>query len=386
MIEPSETSREVTQRVYALRKSDRAAAMKLAEAGYKRWPDDVDIVRAFGWCRYDLEVKPACERSNNHATATARRAVDWLLRHLPPQPDVEFNPAPIALLQLAKVLVAEKKYNEGVSLLEQVEASSLSRTSDAKFPSQRAQWYGHLTKCLAGIGDWQRLQAVCEQAIAEGSLGSNQQWIEYRLSMAYEHVGDPEAALKRLDAAMAGKRDAWISFARGRLLGQLSRQDEAVDALRTGLARTRDAELHFAWRSLAQIAEIRQPSDPARAVDHLMLAVQVRRREGWPDGPTLRQLGVTLGARLEPASAEVLARQRCWWAEVEVVQARAGRVVRHLAHGGSGFIRGDDGVDYYFSKRRDDDRPLLPIETLVTFEVAEGNKGPRAVRVRKQRT
>ena len=101
---------------------------------------------------------------------------------------------------------------------------------------------------------------------------------------------------------------------------------------------------------LGQILKDKQEVEKAR--DHLLLAAKVRQKEGWKIDQALAALLSELKVETaDPRSPDQIHRSLLpyWEGIVHAGQEQiTGKVSKWIKEGKNGFIKGDDGKDYYF--------------------------------------
>jgi cold shock CspA family protein len=247
--------------------------------------------------------------------------------------------------------------------------SLLSDIQKGGFASPRMAWLSNATGAWADLKDWQSLLHLEAQAVPIPQQ-RDREWVIYRFALAHEKTGDPQGALRLFEMAFPAISAPWQRVAKARMLLAAGRADDAVLEARRALASTKRDDLLLTIDAFHVVARTLAGSDRSRAVAHAAIAVAVRQEKGYgPDAKLRETLAALDVTELEAADRAAIAEQTAWWKAADTSARGTGEVTKHLAHGGAGFITGDDGKQYYFSKKRDSDRPLLPVGTKVTFEV-----------------
>jgi tetratricopeptide (TPR) repeat protein/cold shock CspA family protein len=358
MITPEDSAFDLGLRINRLRKEGNlGGAVDLALEAMSRWPDDVNVLRAYAWCRYDREIKPALNNGDARQLAAAEAAARWVAeqRLSPIGLSYEtFDPTPIVVLQTVRGLVAAARFDSAVSLLEMLDPARLSHVSrDEQFDPPRTDWFRMLSKSLAEQHRWSELIELSKSPLRASLTGKHVRWVEYRFSTAFLRQGQPQEALAGIERALAGKTDAWVQVLRAEVMAELGRTEDAIQLLRLALASTRnDADLGFQVSGLIQIAKLLNHTDPALAGVHVRILVRVRESNGWPIKQVDRDVAAEVGSEVVRATDDEVLAARSWWTSAARAQRITGRVKTVLPHGGAGFVTADSGEDYYFAMPR----------------------------------
>jgi tetratricopeptide (TPR) repeat protein len=392
MIRPDESPFDVGLRINSTRKSgDLREAVALAQEAMRIWPEDVHVLRAFAWCRYEGEIKPALSGSDQQGSAAAEVAARWVAQQKLGPPDrqyEEFDPTPTVVLQAIRALIAAANYEAAASLLQLLDPKRLSEyPRNGKFDPPLTDWFRYKTKALAEQQRWDELVELSKSPLRSLLNGQNVRWIEYRFATALRKVGRPQEALAGIERALAGKQDAWVKVLRAEILAELGRTEEAIGLFRIALASTRDeADLGFQVGGLVHLAQLLLCNEPDLAGLHVRVLVRVREANGWPIKQADRDLAAEVGTDLVRATDDDVQTARRWWKAAVEAQRRTGRVKRVFEHGGAGFLTADSGEDYYFTMPRKGNTRAPSEGTRVSFILIDGfdNKQNRATKQASQ--
>lgn len=388
------TASDEARAIKELRKSGQLEpALQRGREALRRWPDERVLHQAIGWCLWE-RVKALTDRGIDDQTwpevlryltttskwASAAAGIGGYDR---------YDPLPLmvtTVMRVAKRLEMPARVAEAAAF---ADPALLPTVRNSDFASPRMAWLSHATWAWTELEDWPALLRLESQRIAVPSE-DDAQWVRYRYALAHENTGNVERALQLFDIAFPAATAAWQRVARARMLSSLGRSDEAVLEARRALAVTKADDLLMTIDAFHVLARALATSDRPRAVAHASIALAVRQQKGYGlDAKLRRTCGVLDISDLAAAEPATIAEQSAWWKTADDSVRVRGEVVRHLQHGGAGFITGVDGREYYFSKKRDDERPLLPVGTKVTFEpvvafdTKKNTQGLRAVKVRR---
>lgn len=368
--------REVARRIGELRKAGELGdAIQQAETALVNWPDDVDVRRAYAWCVWQRDIKPVPPAADaatlDRALATAKKVLEWTMSPVGRAYE-KFDPTPFIGLQAARQQLKGRRLVQAVDLLRRLEPERLSLVSDSfDYDPPRTQWFDMITKALTELGRWNDLALLASGADRSMLTGKNVQWIEYRLARAALRLGRPQEALDGLERALRGKNDAWVQVLKAEVLTELGRRDEALGLLRTVMASSRRSDFSMLINGVRNLARLLAEHEPALAIAHLGLVARILGEQGWSPKDDETQLAARLGIALRPVSDAELDELRRWWGAAEAAQRLSGVVHKLLAHGSAGFVRVDDGSEYYFAMSRRGEQ--APSEgTKVTFLLQDG--------------
>lgn len=388
------TAENETRAIGELRKSGQLeAALQRGREALRQWPDDRALRRAIGWCLWEKTKAFTAQAFNEQAWNDVLRyltaASKWANAAASSGGYDKFDPLP---LMVTSVMRAMKQQQMPARVLEAATFANpallpTARTGD--FSSHRMAWMSLASWAWTELEDWTAILRLEKQGTAIPNEDDGK-WVRYRFALAHENTADAEGALQWFDTAFPTVSAAWQRVARARMLLALGRKDEAVEEARRALAVTGDDDLLMTIDAFHVLAHALATIDRPRAVAHAAIALAVRQQRGFGPDAKVRSTCELLGISDIPAAEpSAIAEQRAWWKAANDAARVSGEVSKHLAHGGSGFITATDGKEYYFSKKRDDPKPLMPVGTKVTFEpvVAFDAKrnapGLKAVKVRR---
>lgn len=389
------TPREAAKAISDLRKSGRLEeALAAGRVAWKEWHDEHDVRRAVGWCLWE-RVKARLSGSLDGVgwTETVRDLTclsTWALAAAEAGRYGQYDAFPLTVITVMRAAGKARQPGKVLEAAALADPSMLSTSRSGDFPSARMEWLFHATSALTEQRDWTSLLELESKELLPGGEEEQAQWVRYRFALAHEGRGDHAGALAVFDQQFRTMDSPWKRVVRARLLQGLGRVEEAVEEARRALADTKDADLLLSIDALHVVARVLAGPDRERAVAHAAIATAIREEKGYLPDTKMRATLAALGVpSVAPASGEVRREQVAWWKAAAESARLLGTVARHLAHGGAGFITGSDGKSYYFSKKRDDPRPLLPIGTRVSFEMItsfdERKQAPstKAIKVRK---
>ncbi|MBL8147686.1 MAG: hypothetical protein JNL34_15010 [Anaerolineae bacterium] len=373
------TERERWGKAFCLRALGRQReALDLCREVYRTHPEFVPNRNLYGWCVYDLEIKPLREgepadiktfyRAAEAITQLTlqenyspyERTVFEVLRYLKYR---QTYPADEVLAWCDKLdpdkLATEARKYTGRDGQERVEASPLE------------QWYGQRTKALEHLRRWEELIVVCNEALDRltGFHYSDEIWFRRRIASAKAELGDTQAAIGDLKALVRLKPEWFIQADLARLLHENGEDEAALDyALDAALG---PGELAYKWELFALMGDLLAAQGrPQEAGQHYRLASALRAERGWrEDSDLAQQLRDLPLVPDQPAAAMARELEGTWRALKFTDQERGtGEIERTDPGKRSGFIRASDGRSIFFRFRNfASPRDRLLIGTKVSF-------------------
>ena len=373
------TERERWGKAFCLRALGRQReALDLCREVYRTHPEFVPNRNLYGWCVYDLEIKPLREgepadiktfyRAAEAITQLTlqevyspyERTVFEVLRYLK---DRQTYPADEVLawcdkLDPDKLATEARKYTSRDGQ-ERVEASPLE------------QWYSQRTKALEHLRRWEELIVVCNEALDRLTAFhySDEIWFRRRIATAKAELGDTDAAIGDLKALVRLRPDWFIQADLARLLHEAGNDDAALEyAVDAALG---PGELSYKWELFVLMGDLlAAQGKPDVAGQHYRLASALRAEQGWREDSDLAQQLRDLPP-VPGQSATALARELegTWRALKFTDQERGtGEIERTDPGKRSGFIRSSDGRSIFFRFRNfASPRDRLLIGTKVSF-------------------
>lgn len=348
---------------YSLRKLGRSAeALTVCREALPMNPGLDHLNSLLGWCLYDTEIK----RSENEIRANEARfldAADEILRLGEPS---QFTAHARTLLSVIDYY-RHKPNSPATKILEwcdRITPEQLSTTTGhgkddrgrpMEYASDREKWYAARSGALLDLGRYEDCIAFCEEAL--GAFATfhydNDVWFRWRIALSRAGLGDREAAIAELEGLLSRKQDWFIQHKIAQFLFELGRTDEALERAVDAALGPGPRELEFKWELFLLLGRIYQARDELElAKKHVLLAARVRQEKDWKMPPELAQAVSELGVDMSvPTSSRDLERElhRGWQSlKLADMPQGQGEIKKIVPPGSSGFIRGDNGQDYYF--------------------------------------
>lgn len=298
-------------------------------------------------------------------------------------------------------------WNEVVDILEKFDPSDLStdcetipverrgRTRDMELASVKENWYSYYTKAKYELEEYQSCFDECTTAINElGKLHySNEVWFGVRIALCKKQLGDSDAALTDLEEILKRKDEWFIQHEIAIIYFEKNEFDKAIGfAIDAGSG---NRELEYRWRLFFLLGKLfKAKGQNELGQKHFLLSKLLREEQGWklPAELTsaLTENGVEEIEDNYENSNNLLRELRGVWKEYrpqkEANSILKGKVSNVREDKGFGFIKSDDGEDYYF-KLHDFNGPKsrLTVKQKVKFSLRPSRKTdqkPNAVNIR----
>jgi tetratricopeptide (TPR) repeat protein len=332
-------------------------AIDVCRAVLKAHPDHHATRGIAAWCLRDRIPH------GNPDLTTVMATIDSIERVLSPTPDGLYgHPSAFvrAVLDASKRLETAARWDSSADLLLRLDADRLDRkpgrSGDIEFQSEFEQWANRLTKSLDRAHRWDELVAATTTALKAGIRfhDGQERWVRYRQAKALHHLGRNDEAWEAL--GRCGQDHVAIDALKADVLVALGEEEKALALYARALLAATD--LGPMVNVLDRVADL-LPAEDSDADRHRQLARAVRSEKGWPiaEGPSV------------PLHSEPIEELRSLltntWQRWLPTTARVGGVITALLPNGfAGFIRGDDGHDYYFPVKelRGDGAVGAPVE------------------------
>jgi hypothetical protein len=330
------------------------------------WGDFEPLTSALAWALYRRDLADVTEESSLEHRRRAKQAVDRIQNLCSAAPYNNYSPWPSTALKFASVL-AKRWPLAALDQLAQLEPLSLSETKSEKFPADRERWHMLITKALEAAQRWEELSHACDIARRQQCIDAkNQKWIRLRQAEAWLHIGRHEEAESIISAEAKTSSDWWLHARWARVLVDLKRTQEALDAAYHAL--NAGGASSFGWETLALVGELLESSEPALAGDHVRLSKLFREKEGWPVNQPLNELAKRLDINdTEGNIPELLRKLKKIWQKTEDTEREEGTVIKHLNEA-AGFIETDSGTgSLFFSLPRESKKQLPKVGSRISF-------------------
>lgn len=356
-------------------------ALKYSREGLLKYPESAYIKTVYTWSLYHMRIKP--EPVNDRDVFF--KAANAIVRLS--SPDDKYSPLPDTVFKVIDLL--ELNYDENVqdifTWLEKLNPEKLSRESFSYTTDEGKQmenasdferYYAILVKAQQETGRYDECIGSADLIFAEleDFHYGNEVWIRRQRALAYFKTGRFGESLADFKQVLLRKQDWFIKMEMAELY--LAMGDEgkalisAVDAAEDPGVSKMKVKLYLFIAKLFMTA-----GKHYEAVLHARLVISLRAREGWgSDEAAEAIIGQTDSKTELPDDSNALLKLagKVWSENQPVAERFTGVIKNLLPNGKAGFIKGDDGNDYYFQVRDIRDRKMLPIRDMkVSFSKSE---------------
>ncbi len=349
---------------FCLRKLGRAEeAVAISREVYEADPDFDYIKNLYGWSLYDLEISKSVQEIAQDVTPFFR-AVGTIIDISDPHD--QYSPYARTIMKVIEYFNDRATYapEKVIEWTDKLDAHALSletsrgkdrRGKTIEYPSDRERWYAWRCKALYEGEYFEECIALSEEALQSipGFHFNNDIWIRWRRALAKGKLGSHDEAIADLEAVLKIKHDWFLQRDMAWLLYEIGRLDQALEY--TAKAALDPAGLEYKWGLfllMAQILEAQSELEMARK--HALLAAALRQENEWKSTENLEAMLTKLGVDAQGVSSRELSRElKSYWGSLKFdkMAEMKGEITSLLPHGNAGFIRGDDGNDYYFKTR-----------------------------------
>lgn len=333
----------------------------------QEWPEFDPIHNVHAWCLYYLYIKKEPEEIADNPQEFLR-AADEIVRLAEGQWSSRMSPYILTCFRMTKYLSPRTTINAAQQVLEwtdrldpsKLEAkANYSTGSDGKQKrtlSDRERYYNTRAKALQSLARHEEALCLCDEALSAFPEvhPDFEIWMRYRKGMCLAELGRHDEAIEILRSALR-RKTVW--FIRHALAKAYAGNKDLDSALRYGVeavAIDNRNEMGKRWEILLTIAQVLMAcNENDMAKKHAAYAAGERRRMGWGANTKLdsvcRGLGVTDGDI--DSSHDLKPELEKYWQSVRLsLSPRGTGTVANLLPSRAGFIKGDDGNSYYFSR------------------------------------
>ena len=332
-------------------------SLDICRAVYLQYRDFPNIRNLYAWNIYQLEIKP------ENPGSKFNKAVDAILT-LGSQEE-EYSPYTLTVFKALKVAKenAQTPYERILYLTDQLDPNKLddkpnsfinNKGKQQTFASDLERYLTYRSKALYELGQWQDSIACCKQALDRFNKlhNNNDIWFKRRIAQCQLQLKQPELALEKLKNILPKKRDWYIQHEIAEILYQMQQYDEALTyAIQAAL---NNGDYDKKIKLYALIADIlTAKGEPESALYQQQLVYTIRRENNWNIPEELEQILQQANIEIDnlPTAKEQLKKlTKAWGAIQDSLQpSYNGTIKTILSNGKAGFIRAENGKEYYFS-------------------------------------
>ncbi|MBV6512200.1 MAG: cold shock domain-containing protein [Ignavibacteriales bacterium] len=340
------------------RKGNTRKAYDIASSILHSHPDFEDIISPYLYSCYKVMIEPFREAGSSPDLAQLEETVQRLLKISEQRPTEFFRTK--SILCLASIYIRHAEADKALEYLELINPFTLDK-EHYKFENQRhkevvlqsdfEKFYGFKAKAYEMKKEWENCLLICEEALKQGVTDI---WIRRRLALSKINTGKVQEGLDELKELSRLKKEWYILIDIAETSYAAGKNDEALEYAVTGLMRgCGGSHDEFIVRGLSLVSQIlRSVGKHENAALHDAYEVHVRLSKGMPVSDELSLSAASAGY---PANEEcditgLLRKLNSLWFNILGIndEIKAGAVSKIPDGKKYGFIKGEDGVDYFF--------------------------------------
>ena len=387
---------------YSLRKLERFnEALDISREVYKMKPDYELNNNVYAWCIYYTEIK----KDKIEDSSTFEKAAKGILELT--KQDNKFSPY---MNTIFKVLDYYKDPDfNAKKILEWTDILSpdvLSREADhftskdgkkRKMASDLERYYAIRSEALLKLEKYKECIELCNKALRTffEFHYDNDVWFRRRIANSYSGLGEHDKALELFNSLLQQKKEWFIQKEISELYFRKQQYDNALQyavdaALNTG---DWDKKINL-YILMADIFEARNQKELAKM--HIELVISIKQQQDWKikDTDTQQMKKYDIDANQRFDYKKLYNKLRTEWEKIKFKDRPKvrGVIKKKLPNNKAGFVRADDGNEYYFSARelegkidnyKDGDKVSFYIEE--GFDKKKGKSSPVATKIKKDK-
>lgn len=350
------------------RKGSTGKAYEISSSVLNSHPDFEEIVSPYLYSCYKVMIEPYREAGSAPDLSRLEETVQKLLKISEARPTEFFRTK--SILCLASIYIRHGEADKALEYLDLISPFTLDK-EHYKFENQRnkevvlqsdfEKYYGFKAKAYELKKEWEKCLVICEEALKQGVTDI---WIKRRLALSKIKTGSTTEGLAELKELSRLKKEWYILIDIAETYGSLGKENQALEYAVTGLMRgCGGSHDEFIVRGLTLVSEIlRSQGKEEDAGLHDAYEAQVRLSKNWPITKELALSAAKAGYPSDsPCDLTQLLRQltALWFAELGITDELKTGAVSKIPDGKKyGFIKGEDGVDYFFLFSEFFDNPI----------------------------
>ena len=359
-------------------------AKELYESLYISHPEAFTIwdKRFYSWALYQLYVK------NPEDEAELFEAVESITE-LVAQEDLSKKDGACAYtLSMMKLLDYLYKNNDYENILiwaDKLNPDYLStKTSsfttsdgrDVKIASNKEKYYNWVSKSLQEVEDYEECLTVSREALEKLDSFTNNGdiWFKWRIARSCRELGEYDEAIEYLTDISKYKQDWFIKWEIAENYFFKGDNDKSLEYAISAALSHGDSDKKIKLYSLLE--DLLEDENPEMALKHAYLIYSIRLHNEWGIDEGLEEKIADVGLDMENTEYWKIEKElRSFWTELKYKnqQPNFGVIKRIMPGGRTGFIKREDGEDFFFVKHQfkgDKDRYKEGIK--VSFYLEEG--------------
>ncbi len=331
-------------------------------------PDFEEIVSPYLYSCYKVMIEPYREAGSAPDLERLEDTVQKLLKISETRPSEFFRTK--SILCLASIYIRHTQPDKALEYLDLINPFTLDkehytfenqRNKEVVLQSDFEKFYGFKAKAYELKKEWEKCRLICEEALKQGVTDV---WIKRRLALSKIKTGNLKEGLSQLTELSRQKKEWYILIDIAETCNTLGNYQEALEYAVTGLMRgSGGSHDEFIVRGLSLVSQIlRSQEKHTEAGVHDAYEVQVRLSKGWPVSDKLASSAAAAGYPADAAcNLPLLLRQlsNVWFSVLDIKDELKYGTVSKIPDGKKyGFIKGDDGIDYFFLFSEFFDNPI----------------------------
>lgn len=335
-------------------------AKDLYETLYDEKPEAFTIwdKRFYSWALYQLYVK------NPEDETDLFEAVDSITELLPQENHSQKDGVCAYTLSMMKLLDYLYKQNDYENLLiwaDRLNPEYLS-TKTSRFTTQdgrevttasnKEKYYNWLSKSYQEVEEYDECLDISKKALDELTSFTNNAdiWFKWRIARSLRELGEYDEAIEYLNYIYKTKKDWYIQWEIAENYYFIGDNDKSLEyAISAALSRG-DSDKKIKLYSLLE--ELLKDDEPELALKHSYLIYSIRLHNEWGIDDELEEKIESAGLDTENTEYWKIEKElKKFWKDLKfkTQQPNYGKIKRIMPHGKTGFIKRDDGEDFFFN-------------------------------------
>lgn len=335
-------------------------AKEIYESVYIDHPEAFTIwdKRFYSWALYQLYVKTPEDETDLF------EAVD-LITQLVPQEDHSKKDGVCAytmsMVKLLDYLYKNNDYENIIIWAEKLNPDYLSQKTssfttdegrEVKIASNKEKYYNWLSKSYQEVEDYDECLIVSKKALEELTSFTNNGdvWFKWRIARSLRELGEYDEAIEYLKDVYKTKKDWFVQWEIAENYFFKGEPDKSLEyAVSAALSRG-DSDKKIKLYSLLE--DLLEDDEPEIALKHSYLIYSIRLHNEWNIDEELEEEILNAGLDTENMEYWKIENElKGYWKDLKfkTQQPNYGKIKRIMPHGKSGFIKRDDGEDFFFN-------------------------------------
>ena len=335
-------------------------AKEIYESLYLEHPEAFTIwdKRFYSWALYQIHVK------NPEDETDLFEAVD-IITQLVDQEDLSKKDGvcayTLSMMKLLDYLYKNNDYENIIIWAEKLNPDFLSQKTssfttetgrEVKIASNKEKYYNWLSKSYQEVEDYDECLAVSKKALEELTSFTNNTdiWFKWRIARSLRELGEYDESIEYLKDIYKTKKDWFIQWEIAENYFFKGEEDKSLEyAVSAALSRG-DSDKKIKLYSLLE--DLLEEDDPEIALKHSYLIYSIRLHNEWSIDEELEEKIADAGLDSENTEYWKIEKElKGYWKDLKfrTQQPNYGTIKRIMPHGKTGFIKRDDGEDFFFN-------------------------------------